>query len=273
MNRQPSNHSCPGAARRPLLGLLGALLAPAVLTGVFAGPASARELPISPSEYGVSALCSTPAPGYSGCLGLRLVADDPASVPNARVGPGAPVDSESESASQATPGAVPGSGSEASEGVEGVEGAQGQSLPSVEYTEPIRGSLSPSNILSAYNLTGATPPTPQTIALVDAYDDATIEHDLDVFDKQFGLPTCSSANGCFRKVDIDGFNLGLGLDELEHLVIAAVVGGGDEHIGHARTPSAAGTADAVDVILGMVRYVVVEDVADSGNIEPARGDV
>jgi subtilase family protein len=201
MNGQPCNHHRPHAARRALLGLLGGLLAPAALTGAFAGSATARELPISPSEYRVSALCSTPAPGYSGCLGLRLVADDPSAVPNARVGPETTVGSTPDPASQAVPGAVPGSGPEASEAV---EGAAGQSLPAVEFTEPIRGSLSPSNILGAYGLTGATPPTPQTIALVDAYDDATIEHDLDVFDKRFGLASCTTANGCFRKVAQSG---------------------------------------------------------------------
>jgi subtilase family serine protease len=40
----------------------------------------------------------------------------------------------------------------------------------------------------------------QTIGIVDAYDDPNIEADLAVFGKQFGLPSCTTANGCFRKV-------------------------------------------------------------------------
>jgi subtilase family serine protease len=40
----------------------------------------------------------------------------------------------------------------------------------------------------------------QTIGIVDAYDDPKAEADLGVFDTQFGLPACTSANGCFRKV-------------------------------------------------------------------------
>jgi PKD repeat protein len=44
----------------------------------------------------------------------------------------------------------------------------------------------------------------QTVAIVDAYDDPTAEADLDVYDKQFGLPACTSANGCFRKVNQTG---------------------------------------------------------------------
>jgi hypothetical protein len=201
MNRQPLHLARLAAARRPLLRVLAALGLLVALGTLCVGSAAARGLPISPSEYGVSALCSTPAPGYSGCLGLRLVADDPTAVPNARIGPDTTVGAEAQPVSQAAPAAIPGAGPETSEGV---EGSEGQSLPAVEFTEPIRGSLSPSNILSAYGLTGAVPPTPQTIALVDAYDDATIEHDLDVFDKQFGLSACNAANGCLRKVNQSG---------------------------------------------------------------------
>jgi hypothetical protein len=211
MNRQPFLHSGRPATGRSLRALLGALFALLALgsafASTFASTATARGLPIGPSEYGVSALCSTPAPGYSGCLGLRLVANDPSSVPNTRIGAEADGGNEGESALPAGVGSASVLGSRSSAGsqtIEGAEEAEGQSLPTVEFTEPIRGSLSPSNILSAYALTGAVPPTSQTIALVDAYDDATIEHDLDVYDKQFGLPACTTANGCFRKVNQSG---------------------------------------------------------------------
>jgi subtilase family serine protease len=40
----------------------------------------------------------------------------------------------------------------------------------------------------------------QTIGIVDAYDDPNIESDLGVFDSAFGLPACTSANGCFKKI-------------------------------------------------------------------------
>jgi len=39
----------------------------------------------------------------------------------------------------------------------------------------------------------------QVIAIVDAYDDPNIENDLNVFSAQFGLPSCTTANGCFIK--------------------------------------------------------------------------
>lgn len=44
----------------------------------------------------------------------------------------------------------------------------------------------------------------QIIGIVDAYDDPNIEADLGVFDRQFNLPACTSANGCFRKVYATG---------------------------------------------------------------------
>jgi kumamolisin len=39
-----------------------------------------------------------------------------------------------------------------------------------------------------------------TIAIVDAFDYPTAESDLNAFSNQFGLPSCTSANGCFRVV-------------------------------------------------------------------------
>ncbi len=43
-----------------------------------------------------------------------------------------------------------------------------------------------------------------TIAIVDAYDDPNIESDLGVYSTQFGLPKCTTANGCFKKVNQTG---------------------------------------------------------------------
>jgi subtilase family serine protease len=44
----------------------------------------------------------------------------------------------------------------------------------------------------------------QTIAIVDAYDDPNIESDLGVFSTQFGLPSCTTANACFKKTFASG---------------------------------------------------------------------
>lgn len=64
--------------------------------------------------------------------------------------------------------------------------------------------LNPSDLQAAYNLPSATAGKGQTVAIVDAYDDPNAEDDLGVYRAQFGLPPCTTANGCFRKVDQNG---------------------------------------------------------------------
>jgi hypothetical protein len=44
----------------------------------------------------------------------------------------------------------------------------------------------------------------QTVAIVDAYDDPDAESDLGVYRAQYGLPPCTTANGCFDKVNQEG---------------------------------------------------------------------
>ena len=44
----------------------------------------------------------------------------------------------------------------------------------------------------------------QTVAIVTAYDDPSAEADLGVYRSFYGLPPCTMANGCFRKVDQNG---------------------------------------------------------------------
>ncbi len=39
---------------------------------------------------------------------------------------------------------------------------------------------------------------------MDAYNDPTIESDLSTYDTQYGLPACTTSNGCFTKVDQNG---------------------------------------------------------------------
>ncbi len=60
----------------------------------------------------------------------------------------------------------------------------------------------PASIRAVYSLpaTGGS----GTIAIVDAYDYPTAESDLNTFSAQFGLPACTTANGCFQKVFASG---------------------------------------------------------------------
>jgi subtilase family serine protease len=64
----------------------------------------------------------------------------------------------------------------------------------------------PADLQAAYNLTSysATNGATQTIAIVDAYNDPTAEADLGVYRSTYGLPPCTTANGCFKKVNQSG---------------------------------------------------------------------
>ncbi|NUP47923.1 MAG: hypothetical protein HOW97_11515, partial [Catenulispora sp.] len=60
----------------------------------------------------------------------------------------------------------------------------------------------PSDLTSAYNLPSGG--SGQTVAIVDAQDDPNAESDLAAYRSNYGLPSCTTANGCFRKVDQNG---------------------------------------------------------------------
>jgi len=64
----------------------------------------------------------------------------------------------------------------------------------------------PGDLQSAYALAAesASGGGGQTIGIVDAYDDPTAESDLGVYRSQYGLSACTTANGCFKKVNQTG---------------------------------------------------------------------
>jgi subtilase family serine protease len=65
--------------------------------------------------------------------------------------------------------------------------------------------LGPSQFHAAYGLpTSSAATSAQKIAIVDAYDDPNIAKDLAVYDSYYALPACTSANGCFTKVNETG---------------------------------------------------------------------
>src|SRR5262245_2853164 len=86
----------------------------------------------------------------------------------------------------------------------------GQNKESDELTPPIRfepqvklvpSGLTPAQVRRAYGFNKLdNGGGGQTIAVVDAYDQPYIEEDLAVFSQTFGLPQCTTANGCFRKI-------------------------------------------------------------------------
>jgi len=67
---------------------------------------------------------------------------------------------------------------------------------------PVSG-YSPANLRDAYKVTGSGSSS-TIIAIVDAYGYTNAESDLGVYRAQFGLPACTTANGCFKKLNQNG---------------------------------------------------------------------
>ena len=139
------------------------------LACVFLTLLAAALLPVSASgSFPARRACADPGPGRAACLAMRI---------------GLP--------------APPASAQPLGAGLSATSAG--------ERTKPYPGFLTPELLHDAYELPNETPEgSTQTIAVVDAYDDPTAEADLAVYDKQFGLPECTSANGCFRKVNQEG---------------------------------------------------------------------
>lgn len=76
--------------------------------------------------------------------------------------------------------------------------------PLSDATTPanLLAGLHPADLIAAYGLPSQS--AGSTVAIVDAYDDPAAESDLAIYRAAFGLPACTSLNGCFRKVNQQG---------------------------------------------------------------------
>ena len=80
-------------------------------------------------------------------------------------------------------------------------------LASPSYTgSGIGGGYDPADLRSAYDLPSESAGSGQTVAIVDAFDDPNAESDLGAYRSHYGLPACTTANGCFKKVNQTGGN-------------------------------------------------------------------
>ncbi len=139
--------------------------------------AASTVSPLPASDYTVRHVCAAPAPGYAGCLALELVPQTAAA--RAHTHP--------------------------------LGMTRSAPIVAAEAAESVFG-LRPQDLHSAYfpgEVPDAPASEPQTIALVDAYDDPNAEADLKVYDKEFALgelPKCTTgeASNCFEKVNQNG---------------------------------------------------------------------
>jgi PKD domain len=147
-----------------LVAVLAVALAPS--------PALAAATPIPHGGFAEAVpACAPPVPGYARCFALvrKHLAARPAGASGASVQPFL------------------------------VGGGAGTALAGPA------GGLTPEDLASAYGFSPSSGGTGETVAIVDAFDDPNIESDLAKFDAQYTqLPSCTTANGCFKKVGQTG---------------------------------------------------------------------
>ncbi len=67
----------------------------------------------------------------------------------------------------------------------------------------VGGGFSPADLQQAYGAQGLSVSS-QTVGIVDAYDDPNAESDLAEYRSHYGLSSCTTSNGCFKKVNESG---------------------------------------------------------------------
>ncbi len=131
------------------------------------------------------------------------------------------------------------------------------------FNSPAPSGLGPADLQDAYKLPSATEGKGMKVALVDAYDDPNAEADLAVYRSTFGLPPCTTQNGCFKKVSQRGdtnypppnsgwaLEISLDLDMVSaicpkcHILLVEADGGQIGNLGHAVNTAVRMGADAV----------------------------
>jgi subtilase family serine protease len=147
--------------------------------------------------------------------------------------------------------------------VQGVE-LEGQASPNV-----VPAGYGPNDLRSAYAITanGTT-----TIAIVDAYGYPNAESDLATYRAQYGLPACTTANGCFKKVNQNGVqgsypatDIGWSQESALDLDMASAMCPGCKLVlVEATTPSYANLAQAVRTAAAMPGVTVISNSYGGG---------
>jgi Subtilase family len=151
---------------------LGMAAAAAMFVLLCAQAPAAQTLSRLPaSDYTVRAACPAPAPGHASCLALALLART------------------AQARAHTHPLGV----------------ARTQARRSASPAAEGDFGLRPQDLSAAYLLAPEEATSPkQTIALVDTYNDPNAEADLATYSEELGLPACTAASGCFRKVNEHG---------------------------------------------------------------------
>jgi PKD repeat protein len=125
---------------------------------------------LSPSQVAARRLCPTAAIGHARCAGEKLVVRSTGAVVHPRIT------------------------------------ARGSVRPADGSSVAPPSAFTPAYLQQAYDIASLSKSggSGDTVAIVDAYDDPTAESDLAVYRSFYGLPACTTGNGCFRKVNQSG---------------------------------------------------------------------
>ena len=169
------------------------------------------SLGVPVNSASAAAPVTAPAPGQA-ALGTtaRTPTADPAPTPGPATAParsaGSPASPGSQGATRRVERACPDNGPRLTcHAVRQVDPAPPSVAPNASTATPaaVPAGYGPADLRSAYNLT-STGSGAMTVAIVDAYDGPTAESDLAQYRSTYGLPPCTTANGCFRKVNQSG---------------------------------------------------------------------
>jgi len=153
--------------------------------------------------------------------------------------------------------------------VKGAKGLLANATPS---------GFGPADLAGAYGLP-AGGGAGATVAIVDAYDDPNAESDLSLYRAQYGLPACTSANGCFSKVDQTGGTayptpnaswsgeISLDLD-----MVSAVAPAAHILLVEANTPASLDLGAAVDEAVTLGAQYVSNSYGSDYNSTPGSGE-
>jgi hypothetical protein len=85
-------------------------------------------------------------------------------------------------------------------------GTTGVTAKAMRASATLPPGYGPSDLRSAYGLSAAslTGGVGQTVAVVTAYDDQTAETDMGTYRSEYSIPACTTADGCFSKVNQTG---------------------------------------------------------------------
>ena len=142
---------------------------------------------------------------------------------------------------------------------------------------PNPGAKTPAQLKDAYKLTG-TSSGGRTVAIVDAYGYPNLERDLATYRSYFGLPACTTANGCLTIMDQNGgtslprFNTGwAGEQALDVDAVSAICPDCKILVVQAKSASIADLGTAVNTAAKQAG--VVADLEQLRRRRPVRRDV